>query len=136
MWDTAEVPEGRYEVRAVASDQPANAPGEGLEATAEPVLRVVVDRTPPEIEVYRLAGGATGVRLADDLSDIDRLELLLDGRTRFTARADDGVCDSPSETFRLALPEPTGSGPWTLRGTDAAGNAVVRSLERAEDATQ
>jgi hypothetical protein len=134
VWDTAEVPEGRYEVRAVASDQLANAPGEGLEATAEPVLRIVIDRTPPEIEVHRLTDGATGIRLADALSDIDRLELLLDGRTRFIARADDGVCDSPSETFRLTPPEPTGSGPWTLRGTDAAGNAVVRPLQQGEDA--
>ena len=128
VWDTSEVPEGEYEVRAVASDQPANAPGEGLEAVVGPLLNVVVDRTPPAIMIEHLADRGVRVLLSDALSDIERLELLKDGRTRFTARADDGVCDSPRETFRLELPETDDGLPWTFRGMDAAGNAVYQSV--------
>ena len=63
-WNTEALTEGEYEVRAVASDQPANAAGEGLEAIPMPVLRVVVDRSPPEIEIRTTADGAVEVRLA------------------------------------------------------------------------
>lgn len=126
-WATGDVPEGRYEVRGVISDQPANPPGQGLEATLAPVLRVVVDRSPPEIEFVRLGDGVIQVLLADALSDVSGLALVEDGRTRSTPRPEDGVCDSRRESFRLGLDEEALEG-LTLRGTDAAGNVVERAL--------
>ena len=44
-WDTIEWDEGVYEMRAVASDQASNPPAEGLEATADLPIAVIVDRT-------------------------------------------------------------------------------------------
>jgi hypothetical protein len=131
-WATADLPEGEYEVRGVASDQPANAPGEGLEAVAPPVLRIVVDRTAPEIEIVLLGDGAVRVHLADALSDIRALELLEDSRARFTARPEDGICDSRRESFRVELPDGGAAG-LSVRGIDAAGNVVERALAPVPD---
>jgi hypothetical protein len=131
-WATADLPEGEYEVRGVASDQPANPPGEGLAAATPPLLRIVVDRSPPEIEIARLGDGVVRVQLADALSDIRGLELVADGRTRSTARSEDGVCDSRRESFRLELKDEIAEG-LSLRGTDAAGNVVERALAPVQD---
>lgn len=128
-WTTAAVQEGTYDVMARAGDQPSNAPGEALESATTPTLRVVVDRTPPRIEIESGLDGALLVRLDDGYSDIRRLELLERGRVRFMLRPEDGICDSGSESFRFRLPaEP---GPWSLRGVDAAGNGVEQPVAAA-----
>ena len=44
------------ELRALASDESANHPGEGRSVVVEPTLRLVVDRTPPRFEIRE--GGA------------------------------------------------------------------------------
>jgi len=111
------------------SDRPANAEGEGFVSVAHPVLRVTVDRSPPEIEFLPGAeGGARRVRVADALSDIRSLQLLHRGRPQFALRSEDGVCDSPQETFRVEVSDEEVAG-WSLRGMDAAGNAVERPLD-------
>jgi hypothetical protein len=127
VWDTTDVAEGEYEIRGVVSDASANPAGEGFESESRPVLRLVVDRTPPEIEILGGSAGATRVRVEDELSDIRGLELMEDGRVLFTARPEDGVCDSRRETFRIELPS-AGSSARSIRGIDAAGNVVERSL--------
>jgi hypothetical protein len=126
-WDTADVSEGEYEVRGTVSDQPANPPGEGFEVAARQTLRLVVDRTAPEIEILAAEGGATRVRVEDTLSVIRALEVIENGRTRFVGRPEDGVCDGRRETFRIE-PGDAGAGDWSIRGIDAAGNAVERPL--------
>jgi hypothetical protein len=55
------------------------------------------------------------------------LELVREGRVRFTVRSEDGLCDSPRETFLVERPE-GGLDGWLLRGVDAAGNAVERPM--------
>jgi hypothetical protein len=122
-WDTATWDEGAYDVRAVASDQPGNAPAEALTAQADLVETVRVDRTPPAIEGKRSGANIEAV-VTDALSPILRLEVVVDGRVEFSPRAADGVCDGLRETFRFPAALVTGSGTWTLRATDAAGNAV------------
>ena len=98
---------------------------------ARPVSRVVVDRSPPDLLIVEVRSGVARVQLEDAYSEIAALELLQDGRRRFTVRSDDGVCDSPRETFRIELP-PGGTKGWSLRGIDAAGNSVERPLAAAE----
>jgi hypothetical protein len=122
-WDTSTWDEGAYEVRAVASDQPGNAPAEALEDTADLDETVRVDRTPPAIESKRSGANIEAV-VTDAFSPILRLEVVVDGRVEFSPRAEDGVCDGVRETFRFPATLVTGSGTWTLRATDAAGNAV------------
>jgi hypothetical protein len=126
-WDTTTTDEGRYRVRAVASDQGANHPGEGLTgASGEPMV-VVIDRTPPSVAVRPHAGGGVEVEVQDDRAGVGRLELLKGGRVRFTARPMDGVCDSRRERFVLPAAQVSGDG-WSLRAVDAAGNESREAL--------
>jgi hypothetical protein len=127
-WDTGEVEEGRHELRAVVSDRAANAPEEGREAVLALPIPATVDRTPPELRIQLLDGGAYEVELADGLSGIGRLELLRDGETLYSARPLDGICDSREERFRID--PPAGDAEWSVRGADAAGNTVERALSR------
>lgn len=131
LWETSELDEGLYEVQAVATDSMANALGEGKAVMSEPPLLLAIDRTPPLIEIRSSGGTALEIRLADDLSEIRRLELLREGRVLHTIRAADGMCDSRTESFRVEIPG-DGTG-WSLRGVDAAGNSVERSLEGIEN---
>ncbi len=124
VWDTAAVPEGFYEVRAVAGDAEANYPGEGRETVAEAVLRIAVDRTPPTLDVRRTGDAGLEIKASDATSGVSRLEALREGHVLFQARPDSGVCDSREEVFHLSALE-IGSGTGavqTLRAVDAAGN--------------
>jgi len=122
-WDTATWDEGVYELRGLASDQPSNPPAEALEAESESPLTVCVDRTPPSVEPKR-SGANIDVVVNDALSPVGRLEALVDGRVAFSPRPEDGVSDGRRETYRIPTAQLAGRGPWSLRATDAAGNAV------------
>jgi hypothetical protein len=126
VWDTTRVDEGRYRIRAVASDQAANDPDEGRRVEIEPALTVIVDRSPPQISVESMGARSFEVRVQDALTVLRRLELRADGETRYALRPVDGICDSRDETFRFVLPE--GGGVWSVRGADAAGNVVQLEL--------
>jgi len=126
-WPTESLAEGAYDVRAVASDQPGNAEGEGKQHRVEPAVRVVVDRTPPRVALGAVEGSAREVVVEDLHSDILRLELIREGRVRFTARPEDGICDSNREVFRVELP--AGEQGWVARGVDAAGNSGEQALD-------
>jgi hypothetical protein len=122
-WDTALWDEGFYELRAVATDQPSNHPAEGLEAATELAIPVCVDRTPPSIEAKR-KGDTIEVVVNDALSTVARLEVLADGRVAFSPRCADGVCDGTRETIRFLAAKMGPTGAFSLRATDAAGNAI------------
>jgi len=124
VWDTSAVPEGSYEVRGRASDQPANPEGRGKESFSEPV-RLEVDRTAPQVALDREADGAWRVRVVDAPSGGVRVEIVEGGVVRAAAVPEDGVADSAQESYRL----PSGqAGARVLKVTDAAGNAVERPL--------
>jgi len=127
-WTTAEVPEGAYEVRAVASDHAANFRGEGKEFVTEPSLYVAIDRTGPEVEARRRPDGSLDVVVTDSLSSLSRLEVVEGERVLFTVRADDGVCDARRETFRLGPADVADAASRRLRAVDAAGNATIREV--------
>lgn len=126
-WDTGPLAEGEYEVRAGGTDQPANPYGEGRTTVVRPGLHLVVDRTPPVVEWRVVGSGSVEVWVEDELSMLRPLELLRDGELRFTARPEDGVCDSAREVFLVVLPAGSG-GEWSIRGADAAGNVAEHPL--------
>jgi hypothetical protein len=123
VWDSTTWDEGRYEIRAVASDQPSNPAGEGLEADTALSSQVCVDRTPPTIDATR-KGDVVDVRVKDALSFVAGLEVVAGGRVVFAPRCGDGVCDNPQESFRVVIPKPAPTEIWTLRATDGAGNTT------------
>lgn len=125
IWNVSEVPEGEYELRAVATDDSANPPGEGRRHATEPPVVVSVDRTLPNVEMRRLGDGLLEIVVADPASGVRRLEILEGDRALFSARPVDGICDSRRETFRIAAND-AGAGPSRrVRAVDAAGNATV-----------
>lgn len=128
-WETTEVAEGRYEVRAVVSDVAANHPGEGREVGADRTLMIVIDRAAPEVTARRLSDGAVEIEVVDALSPVDRLEVVQAGRVVFLARPVDGIVDSSRETFRLDPAEPgADAGSVSVRAVDRAGNAAETPL--------
>ena len=124
-WNTDERDEGKYEVRAVVSDEPSNHPGDGRRVPLDPIA-LTVDRTPPEMVIGIADAGAVPVVLRDAHSTVRGLQLRLDGRVRASFRPDDGVNDSRRETFRVATPGEAGA--WSLVGVDAAGNTAELPL--------
>jgi hypothetical protein len=127
--DGAALGDGRYVFRVVASDAPDNAVGAALtgERTSEPVQ---IDNTPP---VVRAAGapaaaGGGGVSLTFTAEDangmIRRADVSLNGGPWRAVFPEDGIADSPRETFALTLPLPgPGEHIVALRVFDAGGNA-------------
>lgn len=125
--DSAALADGRYLFRVVASDAPDNPGGQALmgERTSEPVD---IDNTPP---VVRAAGEAqvTGdhVRARFDVEDatgrLRRADVSVDGGPWRAVNPDDGIADSPRESYTLDL-QITGAGEHTisLRAFDSSGN--------------
>ena len=128
VWETADVPEGRYEVRAVASDDSRNAPGEGREYVVEPSLLLTVDRTVLALEARRLPDGTVEITADDELSALLRVEVVEGDRVLFVVRPEDGVFDSRRETMRLSASEAGEGGLRKLRAVDSAGNVTEREM--------
>jgi hypothetical protein len=131
-WDTTSWPDGRYELRLVASDEDQNPPGEGLDDEMI-VGPVVLDRTPPTFSALEAKlEGTTAVvrgRATDTGLYVSRVDVGFDDdSTWYPAAPDDGLWDQPAENFTLRLDGlPPGSHLLRVRVTDALGNAAISS---------
>ena len=130
-WDTNPLPDGRYRVRVVASDEEANPLGEGRsgEATSAPFT---IDNTPPEVGALS-AHGENGAVLfegqaSDAASTISRIEVAVDDGDWRLVTPDGGMADKPAVGFHARVPA-VGPGDHTLsvRAVDAAGNLAQRA---------
>lgn len=128
IWDTRTVPDGRYEVRVVASDSKANPPGTEL-STARIADQMLVDNTPPDVVINSVdPKGARAVRVAvschDALSRLAEASYNLDSDEKWIPlAADDNLFDAPDEsvTFTVDDLEP-GEHRIALRVADERGN--------------
>ncbi|HZH30562.1 MAG TPA: hypothetical protein VEY11_07340 [Pyrinomonadaceae bacterium] len=126
--DGAALGDGRYIFKVVATDAPENPVGAALsgERISEPVE---IDNTAPTV---RAAGDAAlngdRVRVSFNVEDargrVRRADVSVDGGAWRAVFPEDGIADSPRETFALDLPL-AGAGEHTisLRAFDASGNA-------------
>jgi hypothetical protein len=126
--DGAALGDGRYVFRVVASDAPQNALGQALtgQRLSEPVD---VDITPPTVrvggEAQTLPDGR--VRLRFQVEDaggmVKRADVSVDSGEWLAVFPEDGIADSPRESYPLELPL-AGAGEHTisLRAFDAGGN--------------
>lgn len=128
-WDASAVAEGRYEVRALVSDETGNPAGTGTRVPSYRTFVVTLDRTPPELRVRRTAGGGAEVAAEDSLSPVGCLELTEANKTVHSVAPEDGVCDATHERFLLGAGELDGEVPRTLRLSDAAGNVAASTLD-------
>ncbi len=121
------LPDGRYEAKVVASDEPSNPPS--LAKTAEMVSAPFwVDNTPPSVTVTRRSTKGTETIVAfeavDSASPIVKAEYSLDGGGWKDILSDDGIVDSTTEVFTVHLSSlKAGEHLVTLRAYDSAGNA-------------
>lgn len=121
-WDSETFPDGEYVLRVVASDAPSNPPDQALEAEylSEPFL---VDNTGPRVTRIDVAGGLLSFMVRDGASPLFRVEYAIDGGDWRVVHPDDGVTDSETEAFEIAL-DGLESGEHTLaiRARDTANN--------------
>jgi hypothetical protein len=129
-FDSALLSDGDYRFRLTASDREANPESpRTAERVSEPVR---VDDTPPEIRVVsrRREGGKDVVRLRvrDASSPLALVAWSLDAAPWTVAVPDDGMTDSPEESYTISL-SPESRGAYLLiRAADAAGNAASASI--------
>jgi hypothetical protein len=130
-WDTTTVPNGRYVVRVTASDAPGNPESLALAGHKESAP-FDVDNTPPTVALG-LVAGARRVRasVADDSSQIRRVEFSVDGGSWREVHPVDGISDSPQETYEITPTPSAEPGPQlvVVRATDLLGNVATARVE-------
>jgi Bacterial Ig-like domain (group 3) len=126
-WDTRSVPDGRYQIKVVASDAAANPIGQG-KTTSRISDSILVDNTPPVMGdiTTQINGGDVIVKLraADRTSIVAAVDYAVDSALDWQSVASaDKMFDSPTAEATFTVP---GLSPGThqivVRATDARGN--------------
>jgi hypothetical protein len=127
VWDTTSVPNGRYVVQILASDQPSNAPDAALTGSLESTT-FEIDNTPPVITVSAVRREAARTIIAFEVRDADsavqKAEYSLDGDRWQAIYPRDGIADSRFEQFELAIESETAVRGVIIRATDALNNVT------------
>ena len=134
-WDTSEVPDGRYLVRLIASDEKDNPAALAFSTTAGP-LTVEVDNTPPKISDFDLEPMTGGFRVdfaaEDAASSLAGAVIQLPDGSWQRLDPVDLICDSKREVFSAGIDWPCpdkspGEVPWTVHVEvrDLAGNRAL-----------
>jgi hypothetical protein len=115
--DAESFADGRYFFRVTASDRTANPPSASREdeLVSAPVI---IDRTPPRIEI-----DGRQIRAIDGTSALTRCESALYAGVWTPLAPADGVVDSSQEIFELAEPGGVGERLLVIRCFDEANNA-------------
>lgn len=126
--DQGLLPDGVYELRLTATDEPSNPVGSGLrEVRVSPPFRVDTE-LPRVTEVRAVRGEGRTVEVSglatDDASPLRRIEVSVDGDAFRSLVPEDGMLDARREMFRGVVPlRPEQEGSWiVVRAQDAAGN--------------
>jgi hypothetical protein len=129
-WDTSTLPEGRYRVRVVATDELANPPDLVTRDDAESGI-VLVDNTPPRVEGLRAVNRRVQGVALDGVGPIQRIEVALAGTDDWTPFfPTDGIFDEAREEFDLDVTSLATTGPALLavRVFDDANNPVILNV--------
>jgi sugar lactone lactonase YvrE len=103
-------PDGGYEIKVVASDEPSHSPGDALtgEKTSD---RFEVDNTPPKVEFTSARIDGTRLHMAfkavDGFSPITRAEYSIDADDWQAAEPVGQISDYKVESYDLTVPMPT-----------------------------
>lgn len=136
-WNTADLSDGRYEVRLVTDDGRDNPSVRALAAERR-LGPLTVDNTPPEITSWALTPHHTGFHVEfkarDGFGVLGGAEMTLPDGQRMRLDPADGVCDTAREVFDDVVPFPAGDAgsparPWTVevRVWDLQGNLARKS---------
>ena len=131
---TDALPDGRYQIKVVASDIPSNPKTSAKEG--ERISEIfTIDNTPPRfvesLTYDRVEKNAVVVHAAleDDTSIISSAQYSVNAEEWFRVNPEDEIFDSPSEVFSFMISELEQEElVVTLMVTDAEGNTVVEKL--------
>jgi hypothetical protein len=128
-WETRGLPDGRYVVRVVASDERDN-PTSHARSVARDSDPILVDHTQPVIEAVEVNDGMVAGIARDSASRIAHLSWILDGLRAQLLTSTDGLLDSMREEFAFELPKglPRGLHTLAIRCADEAGNLTVTRM--------
>ena len=131
-WDTTEVTDGTYQVRVTASDKPSNPTG-ALTAKALSAPFLVANTLPTLTVGTPIVAADKTVTLrgtvTTGLAFVKAVQGKVDGGDPVAASADDGLFDSSSEAFTLALPAlSSGKHAVEVQTLDQAGNSARRTV--------
>lgn len=129
-WDTADLPEGRYRLRVVATDELSNPPDRVTRDEMESGV-VLVDNTPPVVEALKLTGKHVQGVAIDGVGPIARIEISVAGSDEWRPfYPTDGIFDEQREEFDADVSRfaPVLPALLSVRVYDKANNFVVRSL--------
>jgi hypothetical protein len=128
--DGQSLADGRYIFKIVAKDSPSNPAPTALtgEMATEPID---IDNTPPTVTPGTVSGTRVTFTASDKSSYLVRAEYSINGGDWKPVYADDGISDSPTESYTIDIGTATGEQVVTLRVFDVnrnSGNArqVVR----------
>ncbi|MEM1098753.1 MAG: Ig-like domain-containing protein [Planctomycetota bacterium] len=133
-WDTKTMPDGRYVLRVVAHDRLDN-PAGSARAGSRRSAPLVVDNTPPALELGETAAASTTARGAFSGTATDATSPLLSVDFRLAddqpwrpALPDDLIYDSTTEAFTFTLPRLAKGGyVLSVRARDTRGNVTYAS---------
>ena len=132
-WDTLRLPDGKYQIKLVASDEPDNPPETAL--SAENIIQpIVIDNTRPIIKSINAALGADGRyvisgTIKDEYSNIIKVQYTIEGQDWTSAYPVDGVFDSQEESFQITTKQLM-PGDYTLivNAFDSEGNIGIEKV--------
>ncbi len=124
LLDSEALADGTYRFRVVVSDHAGNPPDVARE-TAEVSEPVLIDHTPPRVQVVEVSGReSVTFEAADDASALAAAEYSVDAGKWVPVYPTDGILDSRRESFVIALGGLSdGEHLLTLRVRDRSGNA-------------
>jgi hypothetical protein len=129
-WDTSALPEARYRLKIVATDEPANPPDRVTRHELESGV-VTVDNTPPTLVDLERVGKRLRGRAIDGIGPIARIEVSIAGSNEWIPlRPTDSIYDESTEGFDVDLGDwlPAGKRIIAVRAYDSANNYVVRHV--------
>lgn len=127
LWDTSRVPDGKYQIKIIASDEPDNPPTLAI-STEKICTPFLIDNTRPritELEATILADNQYEVKgiTKDDTCTISKIQYSLDATDWVSIFPDDQIFDAEEETFRLLTPAlPKGEHTIVINAFDSEGN--------------
>jgi hypothetical protein len=129
-FDSSLLPDGRYVFRATVSDSGSNPDDPKSDSKlSDPVL---IDNSPPRIDILKASreGDRFVVRLkvTDASSPIAVAAWSLEAGPWNRMVPDDGMTDSPSESYKISLKPEARGGYLLIRAADSAGNPASVSL--------
>jgi sugar lactone lactonase YvrE len=133
VWDTTTVPNGTYFIKIVASDSPSNAADTRLTGEADSTA-FEIDNDAPAISAQpaRVEGGRTNITfdVTDDHSAIKKVEYSLDALIWRPVFPTDGIADSRTEHYQVAIDGEIGPRGVSIRATDAMNNVATTQIVR------